>query len=308
MARTVKKVKASKGTKAWDVECVGNHNFIAGKSLFLAHNTNSPEFQKLKNNQFMEALRDRTVKVDIPYLLCLSDEVKVLEQDYGLGKVKQHVMPHTIEIAAMFSVLTRLKPSDDEKLNLRDKVKLYDGKSMPGWTEDSVKELRDKYYTEGMEGGVSARYIQDKISNCLAKNTEYINVFMVLNELKEGLSNSSLITKKEEVKHYEYCVDLATKELDEILKAEVQKALVANEDAIVRLCARYIDNLIAFINHEKIRNPITQKDINPDERLMRSIEEKIDIPEQGADDFRRSIATFMTTLRHKGKEIGRAHV
>ena len=270
--------------------------------VIIAH-TNSPEFQKLKNNQFMEALRDRTVKVDIPYLLCWSDEIRVLEQDYGPKQVKQHIMPHTIEIAAMFSVLTRLKASDDEKLDLRDKVKLYDGKSMPGWTEDSVKELRDKYYTEGMEGGVSARYIQDKISNCLAKNTEYINVFMVLNELKEGLSNSSLITKKEEVKHYEFCVDLATKELDEILKAEVQKALVANEDAIVRLCAKYIDNLIAFINHEKIRNPITQKDVNPDERLMRSIEEKIDIPEQGADDFRRSIATFMTTLRHKGKEF-----
>ncbi len=270
--------------------------------LIIGH-TNSPEFQKLRNNQFMEALRDRTVKVDVPYLLRWSDEIKVLEQDYGPDKVKQHIMPHTLEIAAMFSVLTRLKSPEDEKLNLRDKVKLYDGKSMPGWTEDSVKELRDKYYTEGMDSGVSARYVQDKISNCLAKNIEYVNVFMVLNELKEGLSNSSLITKVEEVKHYEFCIDLATKELDEILKAEVQKALVANEDAIVRLCAKYIDNLIAYINDEKIRNPITQKDIDPDERLMRSIEEKIGIPEQGADDFRRSIATFMTTLSHKKKEF-----
>lgn len=241
--------------------------------------------------------------MDIPYLLRLSDELKVLEHDYGPGKVKQHIMPHTLEIAAMFAVLSRLTMSDDEKLPLVDKAKLYDGRSMPGWTEDSVKELRDKYYKEGISGGVSARYVQDKLSNCLAKNKEYVNVFMVLNELKEGLSNSSLITNVEEAKFYEYCIDLVTKELDQILKTEVQKALVANEDAIVRLCAKYIDNLIASINGEKILNPITQKMTDPDERLMHSIEEKIGIPEQGAVDFRRTISQFMNMLNHKKQEF-----
>lgn len=270
--------------------------------MIICH-TNGPEFERLCNDNFMEALRDRTVKVDIPYLLRLSDELKVLEHDYGPGKVKQHIMPHTLEIAAMFAVLSRLTMSDDEKLPLVDKAKLYDGRSMPGWTEDSVKELRDKYYKEGISGGVSARYVQDKLSNCLAKNKEYVNVFMVLNELKEGLSNSSLITNVEEAKFYEYCIDLVTKELDQILKTEVQKALVANEDAIVRLCAKYIDNLIASINGEKILNPITQKMTDPDERLMRSIEEKIGIPEQGAVDFRRTISQFMNMLNHKKQEF-----
>lgn len=268
--------------------------------LILAH-TNSPEYQKLRSNKFMEALRDRTIKIDIPYLLRLSDELKVLEQDYGVGKVKQHVMPHTLEIVALFAILTRLQVSEDEKLDLRTKAKLYDGKSIPGWTEDSVKELRDKYHTEGIAGGLSARFVQDKLSNCLAKNTEYVNVFMVLNELKEGLSQSSLITNPEEAAHYEYCINLVRKELDDILKAEVQKALVANEDVMIRLCAKYIDNLIADINGEKIINRLTKKPVDPDETLMRSIEEKIKIPEQGSKDFRRSIATFMTTLTHKNQ-------
>lgn len=274
---------------------------ITVDELIVAH-TNNPEYEKLKNNQCMEALRDRTVKIDVPYLLRWSDEMKVLEQDYGPDKVKQHIMPHTLEIAAFFAVLTRLEDGD-EKLELRDKVKLYDGRSLPGWTEDSVKELKDKYPEEGMGGGVSARYVQDKISNCLARNSEYVNVFHVLSEIKEGFSNSSLITNMEDIGRYEECAEQAIKELDEILKNEVQKALVADEHAIERLCHKYIDNVVAYVNEEKMVNPITNGFIEPDERLMRSIEEKNGIPEQGCDDFRRSLAAFIGTLATRGKEF-----
>ena len=275
---------------------------VAIDEVIVAH-TNNPEYEKMKSNQYMEALRDRTVKVDVPYLLRWSDELKVYEQDYGKGKVKQHIMPHTLEIAAFFAVLTRLFDDPDHKLDLRDKAKLYDGRSLPNWTEDSVKELRDKYPTEGMQTGLSARYIQDKISNCLARNKHYVNVFHVLSEIKEGLGESSLISKVEDQKRYEYCAELAVKELDEILKNEVQKALVADEKAIERLCAKYIDNVIAYVNDEKMIHPITKEKIDPDERLMRAIEEKNGIPEQGCEDFRRSMAAFIGTLASRGKEF-----
>jgi serine protein kinase len=271
-------------------------------TLTLSH-TNSPEYERLKSNEFMEALRDRTVKVDVPYLLRWSDEIKVLEQDYGPGKVRQHIMPHTLEIAAFFAILTRLYDDPDAKLDLRDKAKLYDGRALPGWTEDSVKELRDKYPDEGMTGGVSARYVQDKISNQLARRKKYVNVFHVLSELKAGLGQSSLITKVEDRKRYEDCVELAVKELDEILKNEVQNAMVADAKAMERLCNKYIDNIIAFVNKEKVINPITNRPVEPDENLMRSIEEKAGIPEQGCDDFRRSMVAFIGTQRHRGKEF-----
>ena len=265
--------------------------------------TNNPEYEKLKNNQFMEALRDRTVKVDVPYLLKLADEIKVLEQDYGQGKVKQHVAPHTLEIAALWAILTRLQDDKDGKISLVDKAELYNGKLMPGWTEDSVKELHDKYPDEGMGSGVSARYVQDKISNCLSDNHDYINPFMVLNELRDGLDNHSLLTNKDQVGRYMTCIELAVKKLDEILKSEVQKALVGDEDAIIRLCTNYIDNIMAYINKAKVKNPYTGRDEAPDERLMRNIESKIDIPEQGSDDFRRMIAAFIGDLAVKGKKF-----
>jgi serine protein kinase len=263
--------------------------------------TNQPEFEKLKNNQFMEALRDRTVKIDVPYLTKWNDEINVLKQDYDQGKVRQHIAPHTIEIAALWAVLTRLQDDKDGKLSLVEKAELYNGKMLPGWTEDSVKELRDKYEEEGMSGGVSARYVQDKVSNCLADRHDYINPFMVLNALKDGLENNSLITNKDQVVRYNTCIDLASKKLDEILKSEVQKALVGDEEAVVRLCSNYIDNLMAYINRSKVKNPYTGREESPDERFMRNIETKIDIPENGVDDFRRMIAGFIGELAHRGK-------
>ena len=269
--------------------------------VIVAH-TNNPEFEKLKNNQFMEALRDRTVKVDVPYLLRWSDEIKVYEHTYGPGKVRQHIMPHTLEIAALFAVLTRLEDDGNGKLDLRDKAKLYDGRQLPGWTEDTVKELRDKFPDEGFHG-LSARYVQDKIANRLARHKDYVNVFHVLSELKDGLSQSSLITKVEDIKRYEYCAELAIKELDEILKNEVQRALVADEKAIERMCAKYVDNVIAYVNDEKMIHPITGAKMDPDERLMRAIEEKAGIPEQGCDDFRRSLAAFIGTMATRQKQF-----
>ena len=274
---------------------------VAIDEVIIAH-TNNPEFEKLKNNQFMEALRDRTVKVDVPYLLRWSDEIKVYEHTYGTGKVRQHIMPHTLEIAALFAVLTRLEDDGNGKLDLRDKAKLYDGRQLPGWTEDTVKELQDKFTDEGFHG-LSARYVQDKIANRLARHKDYVNVFHVLSELKDGLSQSSLITNVDHIKRYEYCAELAIKELDEILKNEVQRALVSDEKAIERMCAKYVDNVISYVNAEKMIHPITGSKMDPDERLMRAVEEKAGIPEQGCDDFRRSIAAFIGTLATRNKQF-----
>lgn len=274
---------------------------VSVDTVLIGH-TNSPEYERLKNDQTMEALRDRTVKIDVPYLLRWSEELKILEHQYNGERIKQHIAPHTLEIAALWAVLTRLQDDKDGKISLVEKAKLYDGRNLAGWTEDSVKELRDKYPDEGMIG-ISCRYTQDKISNCLSSHYDYINFFMVLNELKAGVDHQSLFNSQEDKSRYVACIDLARKELDEILKSEVQKALVGDEHAIERLCSNYIDNVMAYINGTKIKNPFTEQDQEPDERLMRSIEEKIDIPEVGADDFRRMLAGFIGHLAHSGKHF-----
>ncbi len=267
--------------------------------------TNEPEYQKLLNNEYMEALRDRTVKIDIPYVTRYSDEVKIYERDFGDGRViSQHIAPHTIEMASLWAVLTRLDEPKHAGLTQMQKLKLYDGKSIPGFTEDSVRELQDEAEREGLEG-ISPRYIQDKLSNALVAHADQgcINPFVVLRELKAGLKHHSLITSDELRSRYRELLAQVREEYDEIVKNEVQRAITADETAIARLCGKYIDNLKAYTQKEKVRNPYTGEDEEPDERLMRSVEERIEIPESRKDDFRREIMNYIAALSLDDKKF-----
>ncbi len=272
--------------------------------VILGH-TNEPEYRRLQNNEFMEALRDRTVKIDVPYVTRLRDEVKIYEKDFNVGKVKgKHIAPHTVEVAAMWAVLTRLAPPKHASLSVLQKMKLYNGKTLPGFTEDNVIELKRDAVNEGMNG-ISPRYIQDKISNALVAHPEEdnINPFMVMHELEAGLRHHSLIKDEDQYRHYKELLAVVREEYEDIVKNEVQRAIAADEDALMRLCGNYIDNVRSYTLREKVRNKFTGANEDPDERLMRSVEEKIDIPEGRKDDFRREIMNYIGALAIDGKRF-----
>ena len=155
--------------------------------------------------------------------------------------------------------------------------------------------------------GISPRYIKDKLSNALvsdqATQEQCINPFMVMNELEAGLAHHSLITDDEINGRYRELLATVREEYEDILKSEVQRAISADEDAIARLCSNYIENVRAYTQHEKVRNKYTGRDEEPDERLMRSIEEKIDIPESRKDDFRQEIMNYIGSLALDGKKF-----
>jgi serine protein kinase len=265
--------------------------------------TNEPEFRKLQSNEFMEALRDRTVKIDIPYITRLDKEVEIYRKDFNSSTVPHiHIAPHTLEMASMWAILTRLEEPKKANLTIIQKLKLYNGKSIPGFTEDNVKELRKETVREGLEG-ISPRYIQDKISNSLVtdRGTGCLNPFILLNEMDSGLKNHSLIRDEEIRKRYRELLSIVKMEYEDIVKHEVQRAISADDSAIEKLCGNYIDNVKAYTQKEKVKNPYTGETEEPEERLMRSIEEKIDIPESRKDDFRREIMNYIGALALDGK-------
>ena len=265
--------------------------------------TNEPEYRKLLSNEYMEALRDRTVKIDVPYITKLEHEIRIYEKDYNPQRIKgKHIAPHTIQMAAMWAILTRLEDPKKAQLTLLQKLKLYNGKTLPGFTEDNIKELRGDAHREGMDG-ISPRYIQDKISNALVseKSATSINPFMVMNELESGIKHHSLISNDEQKKRYKELLAVVKEEYEDIVKNEVQRAIAADEDALKRLCGNYIDNVKAYTQRERVKNRFTGADEEPDERLMRAIEEKIDIPESRKDDFRREIMNYIGALALEGK-------
>jgi serine protein kinase len=267
--------------------------------------TNEAEYRKLLNNEFMEALRDRTVKVDIPYITRVSEEIKIYAKDYSAEKVRgKHIAPHTLQVAALWGVLTRLEDPKKHNLSLLQKAKLYDGKTLAGFTQDNIKELRKEAVREGLDG-ISPRYIQDKISNALVseKGEGCVNPFMVLNELESGLKHHSLLANEELRRRYQDLMSVIKQEYEDIVKNEVQRAISADEEAISKLCANYIDNVKAYTQKEKVRNPYTGQHEEPDERLMRSIEDKIDIADSRKDDFRREIMNYIGALAVEGRQF-----
>jgi len=271
-------------------------------TVIIGH-TNEPEYRKLQSNEFMEALRDRTVKIDIPYVTKLADEVSIYEKDYNKKRVRgKHIAPHTIEIAAMWAILTRLEEPKNAGLTLLQKLKLYNGKTLPGFTMDNVDQLRNEAQAEGMLG-ISPRYVQDKISNALVANVKSsnLNPFMVLNEMENGLKHHSLIPNEETRERYRQIISVVKAEYTDIVKNEVQRAIAADEEALTRLCSNYIDNVKAYTQKEKVKNKFTGQLEQPDERLMRSIESRIDIPETRKDDFRREIMNYIGALALDGK-------
>lgn len=267
--------------------------------------TNEAEYRKLLANEYMEALRDRTVKIDVPYITKVKEEMRIYERDYNNKIIRgKHIAPHTVAMASLWAVLTRLEPPKGYNLTLLQKLKLYDGKNLAGFTEDSVKELRKQASREGMDG-ISPRYVQDKISNALVSDMSQtsINPFIVLNELEAGLKTHSLITNEDERKRYLELLQVVRQEYEDVVKNEVQRAIAADEDAISKLCGNYVDNVKAYTQKERVRNKYTGQDEEPDERLMRSVEEKIDIPESRKEDFRREIMNYIGALAVEGKKF-----
>lgn len=269
--------------------------------------TNEPEYRRLQDNEFMEALRDRTVKIDIPYITRWRDEVNIYKRDFNSQKVRGiSIAPHTVEMAAMWAILTRLEKPKKANLTRLQKLKLYNGKTLPNYTEDNVRELRKETQREGLEG-ISARYIQDKLSNALVaaqqSNKGSVNPFMVFKELESGLKSHSLISNEELKTEYRELLGVVMQEYEEIIKSEVQRAISADESAMQRLCGNYIDNVKAYTQRERVRNQFTGNDEEPDERLMRSIEDKIEIPESRKDDFRREIMNYIGALALENKKF-----
>ena len=117
------------------------------------------------------------------------------------------------------------------------------------------------------------------------------------------MDHNSLINNEEQKKIYEELLGVARQEYEDLLKTEVQRAVSSDEESLSRLSSNYIDNVKAYGQREKARDSGSTFDVMPDERLMRSIEEKIDIPESRKDDFRREIVNYLQTLTKEDKKF-----
>ena len=88
----------------------GRHGMVYVDTFIVAH-SNEAEWQKFKADHTNEAILDRIVVIKVPYNLRLSEEVKIYQKIIRNSDFRAHVAPHTLELASMFAILSRLEPT-----------------------------------------------------------------------------------------------------------------------------------------------------------------------------------------------------
>jgi serine protein kinase len=150
--------------------------------------------------------------------------------------------------------------------------------------------------------GISPRYVINRLSSALVReHVTCINPIDALRALRDGLEQHTSITREERERYLNF-INEARKEYDDIARREVQRAFVYSfEESAKTLLNNYLDNVEAFCNKTKIKDPITDEDMEPDEHLMRSIEEQIQITENAKKAFREEILIRISSLARRGQ-------
>ncbi|WP_285768517.1 PrkA family serine protein kinase [Peribacillus sp. SI8-4] len=281
----------------------GRFALISADELIVAH-TNETEYKAFISNKKNEALHSRIIVMPIPYNLKVSEEEKIYEKMIHESDVSNvHIAPHTLRVAAIFSIMTRLKDPKKGDIDLVKKMRLYDGENVEGFNSADINELKKEYQDEGMSG-IDPRYVINRISSTIIrKENPSINALDVLMSLKAGLDQHPSISNELRERYLNF-ISLARKEYDAIAKNEVQKAFVYSyEESAKILMDNYLDNVEAYCNKSRLRDPLTGEEINPDEKLMRSIEEQIGISENAKKAFREEILIRISAYARKGKRF-----
>ncbi|WP_097149923.1 PrkA family serine protein kinase [Ureibacillus acetophenoni] len=281
----------------------GRFALISADELIVAH-TNETEYRSFISNKKNEALHSRIIVIPIPYNLKVSEEERIYEKMIRESDMAHvHIAPHALRAAAIFSILTRLEVPKKQGIDLLKKMRLYDGENVEGFNEVDVAELKKEFPNEGMHG-IDPRYVINRISSAIIrKEVPSINALDVLRSLKDGLDQHPSISQEDREKYINY-IAVARREYDEIAKNEVQKAFVYSyEESAKHLMNNYLDNVEAFCNKNKIRDPLTGEEMNPDEKLMRSIEEQIGVSENAKKAFREEILIRLSAYARKGQRF-----
>jgi predicted Ser/Thr protein kinase len=267
---------------------------ISCDEVILTH-TNETEYKKFVSQAENEALIDRMIVCRLKYNLKVDSEIEIYKKLLAHGDTGEiHIAPHTLKVASMFAILSRLEDPKDQSVNKVKKMKLYNGEDVEGLTKQDIPRLQKEAVMEGMDG-ISPRYIINRLVTTSIKKADvaggkrYITPVDVLKALREGLETTSKFGPEEKAR-YEELFGLVKAEFDYLAQTEVQKAFFVSFEAEAQtLLNNYIDNVEAYLDETKLKDPLTDQDIDPDEKLMRSIETKIGVSDEGKDSFRNEV-------------------
>ena len=281
----------------------GKGAMIYFDGVILAH-CNEAEWIKFKSENTNEAILDRIVRVNVPYCLEVDEEQKIYQKLLDESDFDAHIAPHTLEIAAMFSVLSRLKPSN--KVDPLTKMKIYNGQEVveKGYIKKiDIEDLREEVRDEGMTG-ISTRFIMKSIDAAVAdSDTNMVTPISIRDALVKQVKEQVVVEDLRE-KYLSFLQKELHDEYLKILETEITKAFVsAYQEQAESLFDNYLDHAEAYVNGVKVKDKVTNEEMLADEDFLQSIEEQIGIIGSARENFRADITAYMFAKLRKGEKI-----
>jgi serine protein kinase len=281
----------------------GKSDMLHFDGVILAH-CNEAEWNRFQSEHTNEAILDRVVKIDVPYCLELDQEIKIYKKMLDLSDFDAHIAPHTLRVASMFSIMSRLQNS--AKCDLVTKMKIYNGEEVveKGRVKNiDIKDLKDEVRNEGMSG-ISTRFITKALDNALANSDKNMITPVSLIDSLTSCVKEQIVD--EEFKHR--CLELLGKVVREeylkMLDTEIAKAFIsAYEEQAQSLFDTYLDNAEAYTTKQKMKDRVTKEERRPDERFMTSIEEQIGVAGSAKDGFRSDVTAYMFAKMRRGEKV-----
>jgi serine protein kinase len=284
------------------VPAPGRHGTVFVDTVIVAH-SNEAEWQRFKADHTNEAILDRIVVVRVPYNLRLSEEVKIYTKFLGRSNFEACISPHTLEVASMFAILTRLEPTP--KCDLMTKLRLYNGEEIveKGRTKKlTTRELHEDTKREGMFG-ISTRFIMKALDTALSHNPSSINPISV-REALIGMVKEADLAEDVKKQYLEFLQDTLHKVYLELLEKDITKAFIYSyKEQAETLFQNYLDHAEAYVTKSKVRDANTREELQPDEAFLKSIEEQIAIIGSAADGFRQEVIAYLWASSRRGEKI-----
>ncbi|MGQ0750768.1 MAG: serine protein kinase [Betaproteobacteria bacterium] len=257
----------------------------------LAH-TNLAEFRRFLQESENEALLDRMVIIQVPYTLSYKDEARIYKKliSSAVAFKEVHLDPHALHTAAVFAILTRMHEGEEKETEFSKKVRVHAGEDVEGVNQADAERIRARMPDEGL-GGVSPRFVINALSNAIIQSdVRSLTTMEMLLALKDSIESDARIDPKKKRKWVDFLVIGRKDFYNRWVKEDVHKALfVSFEQEAQDLLDKYLDEVEATLDNRPVKDPMTNEERKPDERFLRSVEDKIHISDSGKQSFRQEV-------------------
>ncbi len=278
-------------------------------TVFIA-SSNEGYLAAFKELAEFQSFKGRIELVRAPYLLDYRVEQQIYDahiRSVTAPESDKHVAPHVGWVTALWAVLTRMKKPMVEKypkglsesvarLGPLEKALLYAGESaLEGFSAEQIHELQggleklahesDGYPNYEGRTGASPREMKLLLMNA-AQNPKFtcLSPFAVFDELDELVRGVTIydFLKQEPLsggfhENRKFIFQVRDRLIDRI-DDEVRTSMgLVEERRYIEQFERYLTNVSYWIKHEKVPNPVTGRDEDPDADYMGEIEHMLEV-------------------------------